>query len=555
MEASNTEVTATEDSLYPLPRQDIVPEDQSKREEGQETTSVEISPEGSSQPEEPVQRPQAGPLLEYVQDDGRVTARSPSLYAIWFFAFLGGSSIVIVSSLFVRGDSFFGQRPVTVAKLSNVIPWYWNRDDLSALGFPQNFDGTSSSPKTSTDLDADSEVPDALRSNDSFCYRQFEQENDTAFNDTGPEFVAPPVSRKQNHHVVCVLNRTSLQRTQPYAFYPRLVALRYCTHVIYHSPLASDGARLAYRNPAVDRDHGMDEVRRAAERQRFNVSFLVSIGGHEVDNLNWSRLVSKKRNFQPFADDVLEVLKTHSYDGVNLDWFYPGGRCGTPSDVSGFTSLVQHLKSRLTSSENSRTYFVSIMLPYQERHLDYNYQLKPLSGLVDLLIVRTHDMCGPGSPRIRCPSPYEDNFGPALKTTLMMLSVKVYHAYWTKVCVSVSLMATTFTFDGNGSNSGLLQEQSAIKRTGRAGFFEVCDWEERNSSTVDNQCSVRGRGDTVAVFEDRQDLKRKLRRMLQEGYGAMCVAVFDIDTDDSLGKCKGNDGLMSPLLRAVYEGS
>lgn len=72
------------------------------------------------------------------------------------------------------------------------------------------------------------------------------------------------------------------------------MALRYCTHVLYHAPFGLDEGRLAYRNPGFDRDFGLPELRRVVERRGYGTKLLFSVGGEESDNANWSRAATDR---------------------------------------------------------------------------------------------------------------------------------------------------------------------------------------------------------------------------------------------------------------------
>lgn len=55
---------------------------------------------------------------------------------------------------------------------------------------------------------------------------------------------------------------------------------------------------------------------------------------------------------QQFANNVLRFLETYSFDGIDIDWEYPGAsdRGGRPEDVPNFVLLMKTLRETLNRS-------------------------------------------------------------------------------------------------------------------------------------------------------------------------------------------------------------
>ncbi|XP_049523841.1 uncharacterized protein LOC125945666 [Dermacentor silvarum] len=99
----------------------------------------------------------------------------------------------------------------------------------------------------------DSEMQPLDHGEDSYCQAKLVQEPEESWNGSELEFLAPRLVRNGSRAVLCFYDRHAHRLPPPYSYFPRQMALRYCTHAVYHAPFALHDGRLAYRNPGFDR--------------------------------------------------------------------------------------------------------------------------------------------------------------------------------------------------------------------------------------------------------------------------------------------------------------
>ncbi|CAG2109098.1 unnamed protein product, partial [Medioppia subpectinata] len=63
-----------------------------------------------------------------------------------------------------------------------------------------------------------------------------------------------------------------------------------------------------------------------------NLKTLIAIGGWNEGSKRFSKLVASPELRQTFINSALKFLREHNFDGLDLDWEYPGFRDGSSSD-------------------------------------------------------------------------------------------------------------------------------------------------------------------------------------------------------------------------------
>ncbi|KAH7956596.1 hypothetical protein HPB52_010971 [Rhipicephalus sanguineus] len=379
------------------------------------------------------------------------------------------------------------------------------------------------------------------------------QEREESWNASELEFLAPRLVRNGSRAVLASRPHTPTGYRIAYGYrrlclLPRQMALRTARTPCTTRPFALHDGRLAYRNPGFDR-FGMPELARVACHRGYGTQLLFTVAAKTRTNTNWSRLASMKSQ----GNVRQETLVSLGYDGVNLHWSTPGGRCGRGGDAHALTDLVRLLRTRLRrplarrDAAAPRSHFVEVAS-----------QVAPLAKLA------AHSLYGPSSPWPRCASPYEAVQVPSVRALLDSLAARLFHGHWGKLCITHSLAAVTYRLadygtavvvasvgdpsEGDGASVGPGEPQSITGTPGKAAYFEVCGWTRQRSRS--RECSMLRSGSTVAALEGSEALRHKLARMALDGHGRLCLAVLDTHLDDPLGAC---GGAMSPLLKRLYE--
>lgn len=71
------------------------------------------------------------------------------------------------------------------------------------------------------------------------------------------------------------------------------------------------------------------------------LKIMLAVGGATHGVWPFSTLVSSDNNIDVFVSNAINFLRQYEFDGIDLDWEYPGGHQSPASDKLGFTKLVK----------------------------------------------------------------------------------------------------------------------------------------------------------------------------------------------------------------------
>ena len=120
-----------------------------------------------------------------------------------------------------------------------------------------------------------------------------------------------------------------------------------------------------------------------SEAHKNNVKVLVAVGGYGQSD-GFKPMASNQTARDKFINNIVKFCITNGYDGIDLDWEYPGA-----ADRNNFTLLVSELRSAL---DTANILLLTAAIPSQ----DWNnaYDLSSLKNDLDWFGVMTYDFYG-----------------------------------------------------------------------------------------------------------------------------------------------------------------
>jgi len=176
----------------------------------------------------------------------------------------------------------------------------------------------------------------------------------------------------------------------------------------------SDGADKSIRNCVQERDGiawppgcvtdaGLeychyDGMRRtiALKERNPNLKVLFSVGGWTAGGWIFSQMAETKENRQKFVKSAVHFLKYFGFDGLDVDWEYPGLDMlpvvpTNPEDKQHYTLLMRELKQAF-SVEGFLLTFAAAPDPYKANNA---YELEEVAKIVDWANLMFYDYSGP----------------------------------------------------------------------------------------------------------------------------------------------------------------
>jgi len=121
-----------------------------------------------------------------------------------------------------------------------------------------------------------------------------------------------------------------------------------------------------------------------------------SIGGWTLSD-NFPGIAASAAKREHFARQCVELIEAYGFDGVDIDWEYPGYKdhSGTPADTENFTLLLRAIRSKLDrlGSLRNRFYGLTAALPCGPDKID-KIEVNKIKDILTELNLMSYDLHG-----------------------------------------------------------------------------------------------------------------------------------------------------------------
>ncbi|UKZ93576.1 uncharacterized protein TrAFT101_008486 [Trichoderma asperellum] len=306
-----------------------------------------------------------------------------------------------------------------------------------------------------------------------------------------------------------------------------------------------------------------------------DLKIFVSIGGWTFSDNNtytqpiFGNIARSSSNRQLFANELVAFLTYYGFDGVDLDWEYPGApdRGGKKEDTKNYVELVKTL--RATFDKTGHSLGITFTAPSSYWYLKW-FDLPGMLRYCDWVNLMSYDLHGTWDST--------NPIGAIVQGHTNLTEIKLAAELFWRVKIPAHKIALGFGFYGRAFTlanpscttpgcpfSGGAKPGVCTKTSGYLAYYEVQDILKKNPNIKiihDKEAAVKFftfNTNQWISFDDRDTFKQKIEWANDAGFGGSLIWASDLDDFEFTAHAAlmGKDKLTinSPQSKTLFQNS
>ncbi|XP_046543797.1 chitotriosidase-1-like [Haliotis rubra] len=327
---------------------------------------------------------------------------------------------------------------------------------------------------------------------------------------------------------------------------------RLCSHLIYaFAKINTETLELLPTRPddeGEDGELGRYVLFNNLKKDHPGLVTLLSVGGSLQANTGFGKVVESMEKRRKFANNCVAFLRLWGFDGLDVDWEYPGN---PPETRTNFTMLLLELRTVFEEESEAtgrKRLLLSMAAPVSEDLITQGYEISKVSRLVDFINLMAYDFHGAWNHISGFNAPLYSRKGdwqfmPDLNVEWAVDTWIKRGAPAEKIVVGIAGYGASYTL-ADASSNGVGAEVSGPGKPGpyrvmegQLAFYEVCEMLDKGEASYawDDLQKVPYiyNNDTWVGYDDERSVAVKTEWMIQKNMGG--VMLWSLDLDDFKG--------------------